>query len=213
MSVKKITRKDGKVSWTAVIDGPRHPDGRRRQVRKTFPTKKQAESWAAKQKVSMDEGTTVVRETTTVADYLDAWLAGKRDVRDVTHNGYRDALEPVSQRYGHLLLQKLTKRHLGEMCEERLAAGRSARTVNVTMIVLGQALDPAVKERRLAYNPARLVERVKEDRKAADDPLKRAYTAQQMATFLGTADGERLAACWHLTALGLRWSEVLGLRW
>ena len=39
------------------------------------------------------------------------------------------------------------------------------------------------------------------------------WTAQQMATFLEAVDDDALVGAWHLSALGLRRGEVLGLRW
>ncbi len=39
------------------------------------------------------------------------------------------------------------------------------------------------------------------------------WTEEQVRRFLAAAAGDRLAACWLLSLLGLRRAEVLGLRW
>jgi hypothetical protein len=46
-SVRRIRRKQG-WAWTTVIDLPRSRDGTRRQKRRTFPTKREADAWLAK---------------------------------------------------------------------------------------------------------------------------------------------------------------------
>ncbi|MGY2027633.1 tyrosine-type recombinase/integrase [Nocardia gipuzkoensis] len=62
-----------------------------------------------------------------MGEFLSQWLDGRRDVRRVTVQGYRDALKPVITRLGTLPLQKLTKGHLDELVTWRLTEGRGGK--------------------------------------------------------------------------------------
>lgn len=107
----------------------------------------------------------MVRAVLTVRTYLARWVDGKIDLRSSTRDGYRVALKPVLDRWGHLPLQRLTKAHLDELVTEQLATGglngcgRSSRTVTLMLVVLGQALNAAARERLVTVNVASMVNR------------------------------------------------------
>ena len=157
----------------------------------------------------------MVRAVLTVRTYLARWVDGKIDLRSSTRDGYRVALKPVLDRWGHLPLQRLTKAHLDELVTEQLATGglngcgRSSRTVTLMLVVLGQALNAAARERLVTVNVASMVNR------PASVPVvvKKTWTANEVRTFLSHVADDRLAAAWRLTMLGLRRGEVLGLGW
>ncbi len=157
----------------------------------------------------------MVRDILTVQTYLARWIDGKIDLRSSTRDGYRVALKPVLERWGDLPLQQLTKAHLDERVTEQRASGglggrgRSARTVTLMLVVLGQALDAAARERLVTANVASLVNRPA----SAPVVVKKTWTADQVRSFLAYVADDRLAAAWRLTMLGLRRGEVLGLRW
>ena len=131
----------------------------------------------------------MVRDVLTVRMYLARWVDGKIDLRSSTRDGYRVALKPVLDRWGHLALQRLTKAHLHELVTEQLATGglngrgRSARTVTLMLVVLGQALDAAARERLVTANVASLVNRPA----SAPVVVKQTWTADQVRTFLHTS--------------------------
>ena len=60
----------------------------------------------------------------TVAEAIKTWLDGRRNLRPSTLRNYADSLRLVSDRLGHIQLQKLNKRHLDELVTELLASGR-----------------------------------------------------------------------------------------
>ena len=94
---------------------------------------------------------------------------------------------------------------------------------------LRAALNLAVREELLECNPARHIEitgyqqphakvwtdaRVQQWEQTGDRPPVAVWTADQLATFLGTVTDDSLYAFWWLTALrGLRRGETCGLRW
>src|SRR4051794_32774120 len=90
----------------------------------------------------------------------------------------------------------------------RGGGGWSPRTVTLTLTVLGQAMDDAVREGLLARNVVRLVRR---PRRSAPQP--NTWTPDEVTRFLGEARRHRLYAAWLLSLMGLRRGEVLGLRW
>lgn len=220
--IHKDVLADGTVKWRFVIDLGRDADGKRKQKRYTFDTKKAAQAKRAEIIAAQASGTFVAPTTTTLAGYLDAWLAGKRNIRPGTRRAYGDALKPVKERLGGTELQKLTKAHLDELVNWMLTSGRrvgnvqrkgvSPRTVNVMLVTLGQALASAHRQGLVARNVAELVERP-----THRSPERRTWTAEQAKAFLAYVGPEgvndRLALAWMLSLYGLRRGEVLGLRW
>ncbi|MEA2514138.1 MAG: hypothetical protein QOJ59_3625, partial [Thermomicrobiales bacterium] len=71
-SIQKRVGKQG-TRWCAVYDEPT-PDGKRRQRRKTFKTKREAETFLAKAVSALDSGAYVTPSTETVGLYLSRWL-------------------------------------------------------------------------------------------------------------------------------------------
>lgn len=211
--ITPVQRADGRTVYRVRIDVPSE-DGKRRQERFTYNSLKEARAALAAKRVQIAGGGYVRRDHTTVATYLDQWLAGKRSVRVTTIDQYRQALVPVTTRHGGLPLQRLSKAHLDTLVNDLLTTGgphgqgRSARTVQLMLTVLSQALNAAVRQGLIPANPAALVERPH-----GTTAVGQAWAADQMRTFLTVASTERLAAGWRLGCLGLRRGEVLGLRW
>jgi integrase len=203
------------VRYEVVIDVGRDANGRRRQSPTRYRTLRCARVALAKTRVGVEEGTHVARETMTVRTYLEQWVGGKIDLRSSTREGYRTDLKPVVARFGDLPLQKLTKAHLDRLVAAqsssggRSGTGRSARTVTLMLVVLGQALEAAGRQRLVTVSVASLVNR---PAPAAVVP-KQAWTAEQVRTFLAFVAAHRLACAWRLSMLGLRRGEVLGLKW
>jgi integrase len=88
--------------------------------------------------------------------------------------------------------------------------GYAASSVRTMVSYLRAVFAQAVADGKLARNPCDGVRVPAPARRPADE---RAWTEPQCRAFLAAADADRLAACWHLSALGLRRGEVLGLRW
>src|SRR3954449_11569089 len=66
----------------------------------------------------------------------------------------------------------------------------------------------ALKEGKLVRNPAALVEPPPHEKGE-----RRAWTVEQVRTFLAVAAEDRLHAAWRMSLYGLRRGEVLGRRW
>lgn len=88
----------------------------------------------------------------------------------------------------------------------RLGAGKSATTVLRAHGVLAGILDAAVKDRRLARNPARGVSLPRKVRK------QRVYLSIEQVEWLADESGEHATLVYTLAYTGLRWGEVTALR-
>lgn len=217
--IRKIELAGGRVRYRVVVDVGLDPaTGKRRQVTSTHDTLKAARAWLAQTRTDATKGTFVARERTTVADYLDGWLAGRVDLKPSTRRNYEDALKVVRDSLGQRSLQDLAKADLDRLVAGMLdgslrrqgTKGRplSPRAVRLTLTVLSQALDAAVAEGRLVRNVASLVKRPKDQR--AD---KAVWEPEHVATFLASTESALLGPLFRLSLHGLRRGEVCGLRW
>lgn len=147
-----------------------------------------------------------------VADYLDRWLVdvAAHRVRPSTHRGYQQhVVLHIVPAIGSIRLDKLTGQDLARLYADRLAAGKSARTVELTHSVLHSALKQAVRWDLIARNPADLVSPPRPRR-----PEIRPLTSVQARTLLATAVGDPLEALYVLAlSTGMRQGELLGLTW
>lgn len=220
--IKKITLKDGKtIRYELVVDLPPDPEkpGQRNQSRTRHESLKAARAELARVRHETNTGAFVRPRKTTVSEYLDTWLAGHvRDLEAATAEKYRHALQPVHERLGARELQSIEKADIDALLTWMHSAGRkrvgkpgtglSSATVNLTRSTLIMALDIAVAERKMAYNPARLTKPVK-----ATKPVHELWSDDEEATFFTLAEKDRLAAVIELFARGLRPEEICGIRW
>ncbi|MGW4633667.1 tyrosine-type recombinase/integrase [Nocardia sp. NPDC004415] len=121
------TAKNGTVTYWFNADVGSKPDGTRDRRRFTYASKTEARREYRRITTEVAAGRYVPPTKTTVEEYLTAWLAGRRDVRRVSREGYSHALKPVITRFGGLPIQKLTKEHLDELVNWRLTEGRQTR--------------------------------------------------------------------------------------
>jgi len=216
--IKRVELKDGRVRYRFVIDVGKKPDGKRDQKTYTYDTLKEARAERARIISDRAKGTFVRPGKATVAETIDAWLEGKRNLGVGTRRTYTDSLRHARDTIGHLELQKVTKADIDAMVTKLLASGRrvgnvrttklSARTVNAMLTLLAAVFEDAVKQGNLGRNVVRLVERPKQT-----TTEMQTWTADSAAAFLRSVAGDRLYAAWQFSLYGLRRGEVLGLRW
>jgi len=217
--IRTHTLPDGRRRYSFRVDTGRGPDGKRIQEYRTFDRKKDAEDALARTTAGRNDGTYVRQSKETLNEYLDGYLEGAtRNLRASTRRNYEDALLPVRERLGGRYLQNITKADVEALVSWMLTSGRrrggkagtalSARSVRLTLGRLTAALEMAVAERKIGWNPARYV------KPPEHTPRQRAtWTKTEVRAFLAVADADRLAACWRLSLYGLRRGEVVGLRW
>ncbi len=199
--------------WGFIVDAGRRPDGKRRQTsRSGFATKREAQH-ALDAEVARQQAGVRQDRPLTVAEYLDEWLAGKRNLRETTRRSYAMHIRRyLAPSLGHYRLQDLRADHLDALYSDLLDSrrgGTSAATVQHVHRTLRSALNTAVKRRLIAWNPAVQVE-LPQHRPARSS----VWEPQHIAAFLDTAADHRLSALFHLIAFtGMRRGEAIGLHW
>jgi integrase len=223
-SFKKQTYVDRKTgvkrrssSWTVTYDEPTNPGEPRRQRRKSFATRKDAEKWFDKRKQQLEQRLTGIDEKTTLADYLANWLA-RKEVSMAAYHQYetyiRRFIVPV---LGRIRLRYLNSSHLEEAKQIWAATPKSngkgtiaPRTVRHIWTTLSAALNRAKKNRILLSNPCHDV-----DAPQFSPREMRALDVDPAQTYLRvfSEDPDIGAAVMLAIATGLRRGEVLALRW
>lgn len=225
--IKRLELADGTVRYRFVIDIGRDPKtGKRRQITKTFDTKREAKSEYARIKHQTGEGSYVAPARVTVSDWLDTWLKSATvDVEEATRRNYADALRPVRVCLGDRRLQHLTEEDVDELVAWMLTSGRvrggkvgtglGIRSVQLTLGRFRSSLTEAVRRKLVIRNVA---EYTKIPRDARNKAAKAAAThtpwrTDEVKTFLAAIRDDRLYAPVLLSMMGLRPAEVCGLRW
>lgn len=215
-------RKDEKAgTWYFVTDLPPGPEGERRQAkRRGFATRKAAQEALDKLAVNAKEGVHVAPRRQTVRDFLiNDWLPAKRaDIEASTIDSYeRNLRNHILPTLGGVQLQALDPSQLNKLYGELLESGRrkgtgglSPRSVRYVAIIMGAALDDAVKWGRLVRNPVRLAKTPK----GVKGPEMRTWSRETLGRFLDiTRDDHQHTAWLFLATTACRRGEALGLRW
>jgi integrase len=220
--IRKVVLSDGKtIRYRLVVDIGTDPEtGKRKQYTGTFDKLKEAQAKLAEIRHERNTGMFVAPSKKTLAEYLEVWYTGHcRGLEEGTRYAYRQAMRAPIERLGHRELQTIEKADIEELVEwmqaqgrmrgrERRGDGLGPRSVQSAHSVLKMALDMAVAERKIGYNPARLVKPPKLPKSS-----KVPWTADEVRTFLDAIKGERLYAVMFLALMGLRPEEVCGLKW
>jgi integrase len=211
MSTAGSIRQQPNGTWTFVVDIPAANGSRQQLRRRGFPTKKAAQAELTSVLGDTQEGSYVRPSRMTFGAYLrDRWAPAMRPtVRKTTAAAYEQMAKHLDHHLGKVPLGDLTGPHLTAVYGELLEAGLSARTVRYVHVTAHRALRDAVRWHLVSRNVA-------ED---ADSPRQpgaqpKAWTPDQVATFLALAETDRWSALWRLAATtGLRRGELAGLRW
>lgn len=103
------TAKNGTVSYWFQLDLGTKPDGSRDRRKFTFRTKSEARKELRRISSEVAAGTYNRPTAVTVGEACEAWLAGRRGIRQITRYGYDMDLRPVVRHLGGRKLQALTK--------------------------------------------------------------------------------------------------------
>ncbi len=209
-SIEKRVGKRG-VAWRVRYDVSR-PDGSRKQVSETVPTKREAEALLARRLHELSTGAYVTPTVLTVADLLDQWFAAHATrVRPATIHRYRRAADAhLVREFGALPLARLSPLVIQDLYRRLQRDGLGPEGVRMVHKVLHGALKQAVAWRLLPANPA--------DGVAVPQPVRReleVWNADQAAAFLAAVDDDPRWGALFLVAIhtGMRRGELLALRW
>jgi len=208
-SIQKRTGRNG-VSWSAVYDEPT-PDGHRRQRRKTFKTRRDAESFLARTVSTIDAGGYVRPSTETVGAYLTRWLdETAAAVKPCTVHTYAGVVSRhLMPDLATIVLARLSARDVQALYARLLGRGLSPATVRLAHAVLHRALDRAVVLRLVVANAADSAKQPRAGRSTV-----RTLNSDESRAFVGAALTDDLAALWLLTMhTQMRQGELIALRW
>jgi integrase len=195
----------GRKRWRVAVT---MADGRR--VWRTAHSPREAERIRAQLVEARELDLDPTRQT--LAEYLRAWIARERGarvqrIRPTTLDTYSTIIERhIIPELGALKLSAVTARRIQAWIDDDDA---SPRTVLHHHAVLRRALNIAVRQRLLAYNPASAVE-LPDARRERADPL----SLDEARALIEATAADWLGPLWRLAIVtGLRQGELLGLAW
>ena len=202
--------------WVVRVDGIDTETGRDRPRQLGTYTSQRAARQAVAELLERGDVESAVRANKgTVAEFIDAWAAGKVDVSAKSRQQYDWAAGHIRKGLGGIPLDQLTREDVARWIDEMAAGGEFARrSIQIFRMVLRAALDEAVAEGRLRRSPAA---RVGMPRQVAKPDRVRevpAWTEDDVRKFLAASKDHRWYGPIRLNVLyGLRRSELLGLKW
>ena len=133
-----------------------------------------------------------------------------------TADSYRQLLDSyILPKFGNDFLKDLTANRLEKLYIELVQGGSrkgkplSQNTIRLVAITITQGLERAVKDHKIALNPAKNIERPK-GKKRVITP----YTSRELKLLLSTLESHRLFAFFRLYAFsGARKCEICALNW
>jgi integrase len=206
--------KRGKSSYTIVLNlgTDPHTGKRKQQWVSVKGTKKEAEKKLAELLYQLDTGTFMRPSKTTLAEYLEKWLAdyAKPNLSPRGFERYAGIIRKhLIPDMGSITLTQLRPEHLQKHYTARLNSGLSARTVRYHHAVIHKALQTAVKWGLVSRNVADGVDMPRIRRTEMQT-----WDEDDVNRFLEAAKDNPYYALFY-TALytGMRRSELLGLKW
>jgi integrase len=205
--------------WSVVYDNPLS-DGKRRQKRKTFKTKNEADAFLSKVVHAIQNGTYVEPSSITLGTYLTYWLETcvRHNLRPTTVRSYEQLIRVhILPALGTVPLQKLQPAAVQDFYTTKLNGGRAdgkagglaPSTVRHLHLILRESLQQAVNWEWVARNAA-----VATKPPHAPRPSVKTWSVDEMRRFLAVAEADGYAPVWLVVlATGLRRGELLGLRW
>jgi integrase len=188
---------------------PRYRDERGKEHARHFKRKVDAQRWLDEVTAAVQTGTYVdpKRARTTVGELAPVWLAGKINLKPTSRARYADVLKThVLPRWRNVALIGVTHGDVQAWLSELSDRGLAGASVRKAQGVLSGILGLAVRDRRLAVNPALGVALP-----PMQEKRRRYLTAEQLEALADAAGPGRVAVL-VLGYCGLRWSELAALR-
>lgn len=190
----------------------RYKDGSGKHRAKTFPKgkKKLADDFLHSVQSDISAGRHIVAErgSAFVPEWVQEWHDGRVDIAVSTRSRTQGIITGhVTPKWSKRKISDVQHADVQRWVSELLDAGQSPRSAKKIINVLSQALDAAVKDRRLASNPADGV------RFPRAKPRAKIYlSADQVEELASVVDDRQRVIVYTLAYTGLRWGELAGLR-
>ena len=219
-TIYPVRNDDGKiVGYEGSIEITSGVGGKRRRKKATGKTKRDVSRKLDEYRKQAEAGMDLGAKRQTLKRFLDHWLKDVVAQRcsPKTQSSYRDEVRNhIVPHLGHITLDKLNPTPIEQMRDEleqtpqklRPDQKLGPRQVEYAVLVLKRALNRAIKEKLITYNPAALVE----VKKAT--PKRIFLKIEQAQRFLAVLAGHRQEALYAALILtGMRKGEALALRW
>lgn len=214
---------DGKIiGWRIRVDvaGPGEP---RKQKMFTFRTKREATQAINDTRSGVAAGVYVApARGLTVADLVKGFTLARGAQKPSVAAHYVTSFAPLLKRHGKMPAHALSFEHVARLRDDLLTGEASTsgrplapRSANAVIEAVSLLYSFGLSARLVSVNPAvpNLVGRVKDaDSRRRVEKARGGWTGEHLARFRQAVTDDRLRAAWLLSALGLRRSEVLGLR-
>lgn len=178
----------------------------RQSTKRGFKTQREAKLWSATIAVSKARGDYIDESASriTVGELGTAWLASRTHLKPSSYRpleiAWRIYVEP---KWGTLPVGRVQHTEVQTWVA---GIGKSATTTLRAYGVLAAILDHAVRDRRIASNPARGVSLPKKGKKA------RVYLTHRQVELLASKSGKMATLVYTLAYCGPRWGEATAVR-
>lgn len=221
-SIYAVKDADGRIiSYKGSIELPPGLNGKRKRLKASGKTKQEVAAKLRDLKRKSEAGLDLGTRRQTMNQFLAHWMTDVVKVKSEpkTIESYEDTIRLyIAPHIGHIQLINLTTHHCQMMYDAlrkqpdsrtRTATTRTlTRAAEYAVKVLERALNRAIEERLIIFNPAAVIET------QASEAKVQALTEAQAVTFLASIEGHRLEALYHLLLLcGLRQGEARAIEW
>lgn len=209
-SIFQITSGPSKGRWCGVLDVGR--EGGKRKRRYFYgDTQGQVVGKMADAKKKRSKGLRLPSDRLTIGGYLAQWIEGKRGhLKPRTFRSYSDNVRlHITPALGHFALSALVRSDVQAFADQKAKEpGLSPRTAQYLCAILRSALNDALADRLVEYNPAGRISM------AVPKGKKHPLTREEALAVLAKVKDHRWAALYILAlSCGMREGEVLGLHW
>src|SRR5215211_7600220 len=173
--IRLVTTSSGEPRYQVVLTTSPKGTNQRHQVRRNFRTLAEARAFVDRTRSAVREGSFTASDTTTLAELAEQWLNTRRDIREVSLEGYRHVLRPILRDYGDRRVQSITRADIERwVASWRVSGGVrgqgiSHRSIVYTLGALRQVFTLGVAQGVLPRSLGNPADGVKPPRKRAED--------------------------------------------
>lgn len=210
-SIKKRETKNKGIVYDVRVEGGRDSKGKRKQIYKSFRTKKEAKAWANEQENLVNKGIEIDIESKniTIKEFVLEYLgAHKKKVSANTYVRYTQSAKYLIDGIGDLKLKSLTSKNIEDFVDRLYDNGMSESNLKKVLVQLNLMIKYATRW-ELLYKPVIIPEAPKFEEKEVE-----VWNKEQALEFLNFIEKETIyLPCYIAYETGLRAGEVAGLTW
>ena len=151
-------------------------------------------------------------------NFSERWLKSHQDdLAESSRTAYRAAIRMFLDSLGPLAdksLGSVQTKHVETFKESRVAAGKSAKTVDKDLKVVRAIFKSAIDQGQILFDPSRAVKLTSKKNKAEDQRVSREiFTPEELNAILAQAAGEWLTVSLLGRYIGARIGDCVRMRW